>query len=119
VLHAHPDSVNDAGFIGFVVGFRGSAPLKAHYVYDPDPGLTYSQRLCSVEAIDPTNDEYDYDTLKKFVDVMDKKATRAFNVLESLDDQMQSDQRLAGAIFSIPDGCLAAQADKAQQWLLF
>jgi len=39
---------------------RGPAALKAHYLYDPEPTLSYSERLCSIGAIDPDEDAYDY-----------------------------------------------------------
>jgi len=37
---------------------RGRAASKAYYVYDPDPALTYTERLCSILEVDAADDEY-------------------------------------------------------------
>lgn len=37
---------------------RGRAASKAYYVYDPDPELTYTERLCSIREVDSDGDEF-------------------------------------------------------------
>ncbi len=37
---------------------RGRAALKAYYVYDPDPDISYTERLCTIREVDAENDEY-------------------------------------------------------------
>ncbi len=37
---------------------RGRAALKAYYVYDPNPDISYTERLCTIREVDAENDEY-------------------------------------------------------------
>ncbi len=36
---------------------RGRAASNAYYVYDPDPSLSYTERLCSIREVDAKDDE--------------------------------------------------------------
>jgi hypothetical protein len=50
---------------------RGPAALKAHYKYDPEPTLSYSERLCSIEAIDPDEEEYESSSNSEASDIIE------------------------------------------------